>query len=261
MSDDQTFCITNHAEVMGHLHRSDRPYPCRRRGMTSAGERIPEAHYATCEDVSCRGCIPRSATHGYLCGPCYFQVKDALGRLAWLISHLRSIDRPATAIGERVDTSMTKSILMPDPWIAADELMQALGARVIPSSASIDEAIRLAHEAVFIDVDEWVNTIEGATWAVVLLRRMNTALRRWQDSEAQLRPIPGIRCPTCNEPHLMRRAPEQYGDDLLVICRTPECGFSLTWDAWTKLYAPAIQWFAEDMKRREKQARKEKRDA
>ncbi|WP_295102952.1 hypothetical protein [uncultured Microbacterium sp.] len=151
---------------------------------------------------------------------------------------------------------MTKSILMPDPWIAADQLMEALGARVIPSSASIDDAIRLAHAAVFIDVDAWVNTIEGATWAVVLLRRMNTALRRFQDSEAQLRAIPGIRCPSCGETHLMRRAPEQFGDELLVTCRTPECSFSMTWDAWTKIYAPAIEWIAADLKRREKEARK-----
>jgi hypothetical protein len=258
MADDQTMCITTHTEAMGAVPRGDRPFPCRRRGRDSNGDRIESAHFAKCEDQECRGCVPRSATHGYLCSVCYRRVVDALGRLAWLIAHLRSIEKPAQAVGERVDTSMEKSILMPDPWIAADELMVSLGARVIPSTASIDRAIELAHEAVVIDVDQWVNTIEGATSAVVMLKRMGTALKRWPDSEAQFRAIPYVRCPNCSQPHLWRSAPERAGDDLRVVCGTPDCGYQLGWDAWTKQYAPAFAAIETDMKRREKAAKKEK---
>lgn len=251
MPDDQTTCVTNHTEAMGAIHRSDRPYPCRRR----------DQHFASCDNDACRGCVPRSATRGMLCGVCYRRVVDALGRLAWLISHLRSIEKPSQALGERVDTSMEKSILMPDPWIAADELMVSLGARPIRSTASIDEVIALAHAAVRIDVDEWVNTIDGAVQAVVMLKRMDVALRRWPDSEAQFRQIPYVRCPSCNEPHLWRSAPENFGDDLRVVCGTPDCGYQLGWDSWVKQYAPAFAHIEADMKRREKAARKEKRDA
>lgn len=258
MSDDQTYCVTNHLEAMGALHRSDRPYPCRRRGMTPAGERIPEAHYAQCEDDRCRGCVPRSASSGYLCSVCHRRVVDALGRIGWLIAHLRSIEKPSQALGERVDTSMEKSILMPDPWIAADELMVSLGARQIPSTASIDEAIRLAHSAAAIDVDEWVNTIEGATSAVVMLKRMAVALKRWPDSEAEFRPIPFVRCPNCSEPHLWRSAPTTFGEELRVVCGTPDCGYIVAWDAWVKQYAPAFAAIEADMKRRVKDAQKEK---
>lgn len=249
MADDHV-CITNH-ESMGAIHRADRPFPCRRR----------DQHYASCDNDACRGCVPRSATHGYLCSVCYRRLVDALGRLGWLIAHLRSIEKPAQAIGERVDTSMEKSILMPDPWIAADELMVALGARQIPSTASIDEAIRLAHAAVAVDVDEWINTVEGATQAVVLLKRMDVALRRWPDSEAQFRAIPYLRCPNCGHPHLWRSAPERAGDDLLVVCGTPQCGYRMSWDAWVEQYAPAFAAIENDMKRRAKAAEKEKRDA
>lgn len=260
MPDEHDICITNH-ESMRAIHRADRPFPCRRRGMTPAGERIPEAHFAECENQACRGCIPRSAQHGYLCGVCYRRVVDALGRLAWLIAHLRSIEKPAQAIGERVDTSMEKSILMPDPWIAADELMVALGARVIPSTASIDEAIRLAHDAVAIDVDAWVNTLDGATSAVILLKRMGVALRRWPDSEAQFRAIPYLQCPNCSHPHLWRAAPERVGDELRVVCGTPDCGYEVAWEMWVTQYAPAFAAIEADMKRREKAAKKEKQDA
>lgn len=251
MPDDQSTCITNHTDAMGAIHRADRPFPCRRR----------DQHFASCDNDRCRGCVPRSATHGYLCSVCHRRVVDALGRLAWLIAHLRSIEKPSQAIGERVDTSMEKSILMPDPWIAADELMVALGARQIRSTATIDEAIVLAHEAVVIDVDQWVSTLEGATQAVVMLKRMDVALKRWPDSEAQFRPIPYVRCPSCNEPHLWRSAPEQFGDELRVVCGTPECGYHLGWDAWAKQYAPAFEHIEADMKRREKAAKKEKSDA
>ena len=247
MSDDRV-CITNHTDIMGAIHKPDRPFPCRRR----------DQHYASCDNEACRGCVPRSATHGMLCSVCYRRVVDAFGRLAWLISHLRSIEKPAQALGERVDTSMEKSILMPDPWIAADDLMVALGARPIPSTADIDEAISLAHAAVSIDVDQWVNTLEGAASAVILLKRMGIALRRWPDSEAQFRPIPYLRCPSCGEPHLWRAAPEHFRDELRVVCGTPECGYQLAWEAWAEQYAPAFAAIESDMKRREKAARKER---
>ncbi|MFJ4173373.1 hypothetical protein [Microbacterium sp. NPDC089696] len=262
MADDQTMCITTHTDVMGAIHRADRPFPCRRRGITPDGTRVPVAHYATCENAECRGCVPRSAQHGYLCGVCYRRVVDALGRLAWLISHLRSIEKAAQAVGERVDTSMEKSILMPDPWIAADELMVSLGARQIRSTATIDEAIQLAHDAVALDVDEWVSTEAGATQAVVMLKRMGVALKRWPDSEAQFRPIPYLQCPNCGYTHLWRSAPDHFGDELRVVCGSEGCGYVIAWTAWVKQYAPAFAAIETDMKRREKAAaRKEKTDA
>lgn len=257
MADEHAFCITND---MGAVHKRDRPFPCRRRGMTSDGARIPEAHYASCENDGCRGCVPRSARFGMLCPVCWGRLQDALPRLAWLIAHLRSIEKPAQALGERVATSMERSILMPDSWIVADELLTAIGAPVLPSTASIDDAVALAHEAVEAwsrDMRSRVNTVEGATQAVILVKRMGLALKRWPDSEAELRHIPFVACPTCHKAHLWRRAPRQAGDDIRVECGTPDCGYSLDWWEWSTLYAPAFTAIEQDMKRREKAARKE----
>lgn len=264
MPDDQTMCITTHTDAMAEVPRRDRPFPCRRRGRTPAGDRIPEAHYADCENNQCRGCIPRSAHFGYLCPVCFGRLDSALPKLGDLIAHLRSIERPPMALGERVATSMERSILMPDTWIAADELMEAIGARVIPSTANIDTAIGLAHDAVdawMRDRDQIINTIDGATQAVVLLKRIGLALRRWPDSDAELRPIPHMPCPACGWDHLWRQGPAKRGDDERVVCGTEGCGYSYPFLLWTAKNAPVFAEFEADMKRREKTAEKEKRDA
>lgn len=257
MADEHAFCVSNN---MGAVHKRDRPFPCRRRGRTADGTRIPEAHYASCENDACRGCVPRSARFGMLCPVCWGRLQDALPRLGWLIAHLRSVEKPAQALGERVATSMERSILMPDSWIAADELLTAMGARVIPSTASIDDAVAHAHgavEAFSHGLLERVNTVDGAMQAVILLKRISLALKRWPDSEATLRHIPWVQCPTCREPHLWRRAPERFGDDIRVECGTPDCGYSLSWWSWSEQYAPAFEAIEKDMKRREKAARRE----
>lgn len=254
---DEHVCITNN---MGAVHKRDRPFPCRRRGISPAGARIPEAHYASCEDDACRGCVPRSARFGMLCPVCWSRLQDALPRLAWLIAHLRSVEKPAQALGERVATSMERSILMPDSWIAADELLTAIGAPVIPSSASIDDAVAIAHES----VEAWarnardrVNTTDGAMQAVIVVKRMGLALKRWPDSEAELRHIPYVACPSCHKAHLWRRAPRRPGDDIRVECGTPDCGYALDWWEWSEQYARAFEAIEKDMKRRAKAARKD----
>jgi hypothetical protein len=193
-----------------------------------------------------------------LCPVCFHRFKDALGRLAWLIAHLRSIEKPAQAIGERVHTSMERSILMPDTWIAADELMTALGASEIPSTATIDETIALAHDLARgwqANLDERVSTIDGATQAVILLKRMGTALKRWPDSEAELRHIPHVACPNCHRAHLWRRAPLHFGDELRVECGTEDCGYVIDWETWCTRYAGVFAALEADMKSREQAAK------
>lgn len=232
MTDDRV-CIT-HDPMWSRIPPVDRPRPCYRRGL----------HYAACENPDeCRGCVPRSATHGYLCPVCHDKLVDALGRVEALIVHLRSIERPAQAIGERVDTSQEKSILVPDSWLAADGLMEALGAPPIPSTASIDDAFELARDAVnaWSDLDRIVNTKEGAKRSVVLVRRMQTALRRWPDSEAEWRAVPFIACPSCRALSLWRKAPIHYLDEILIMCNTEGCGYEMDFFKWLDDYRPVIE--------------------
>lgn len=259
------WCITTDREWWGSVPRVDRPFACHRRGIRD-GVRVPEAHYAECDNDLCRGCVPRSAAHGtMLCPVCLAKFKDSLGRLGWLISHLRSIERAAGAVGERVDTSMTKSILLPDSWDAADELMVALGAPKFRSTDTIDMAIQKAHDVVadwWENLDQRVNTSEGASQAVVTVKRMQNALHRWPDAEAERRPIRYLLCPGgCGQKNLIRKAPLEYLDDIEVICDTERCGWRMDWFEFSEKYAPVLEGMLREEQRAERERRKARKEA
>jgi hypothetical protein len=191
---------------------------------------------------------------------CWEKVRDAfdaegrrMSRVEELIVHLRSIEKAAQAVGERVDTSAVKRLVIPDSWLAADGLMDALGAPKIPSTASIDDTFRLARDAVqdWIDLESIVSTREGAKRAVVLVKRIQTALTRWPDSEVNWRWVPEILCPRCGQQTLYRKGPLEQGDDLLIQCAEsplmyedltyPYCEFSMDWFQWLEVYARPIE--------------------
>lgn len=257
MSDDP--CFSN-SDVWERVHPLDRPFPCRRRGITRDGVRIPQGHYASCSDDECRGCVPRQSVHGsLLCDVCTGSLMDALSRAAALIVHLRSVNRTGQALGERVNTSMERSILIPNSWSAADQIMDALGAAPIPSTADIDDTARLAALTVEewgANVNQWVNTREGAKRALVLMRRMRVALRQFPDSEAQYRHIPHLRCGTCREENLWRQGPEFYGDDCLVVCSTPGCTYQRDWWEFAAVYGPILETIQQNIARAEKQQKR-----
>lgn len=247
-------CITNDLEK---LHPADRPRRCLAKVYSEDTGRWVPAHYAACPDPdTCRGCVPRDAEHGYLCRACYTRVQDALTRVETMIVHLRSIEKTPQAVGERVDKSMEKSILMPDTWTAADGLMEALGAAPIPSTATIDDAFKLARDAVdgWADIDGIIATREGAKRAVVLVRRLQTAIKRWPDAEVDWRRVPLICCPSCGQATLHRRGPIEQYDDLLVQCAGSNllyeqgigydtCEFVMDWFMFLDAYQKPIEAF------------------
>ena len=237
-------CLSND-ELWERVHYPlDRPFPCRRRGMSSEGVRIPQGHYASCSDDECRGCVPRSASHGYLCHVCYGSLVNALDRAPNLITHLRSVNRSGQALGERVATSMERSILIPNSWAAADAIMDALNAPTIPSTSTIDDTADRAGAAIdewVTHLDQWVNMREGAKRALVLMRRMRVALRQFPDSEAEYRHVPKLRCQDCAKESLFRKGPEFFGDDCMVVCGTPGCGFTRDWWSWFEFVAPIFE--------------------
>jgi hypothetical protein len=248
MAHEDPDCITTDLE---NVNRADRPHVCIRRGV----------HWATCEHPeTCRGCVPREAEHGLLCAVCWAKVEDALGRVEELIVHLRSIDSNGQAIGERVQTTMQKRLVVPDSWLAADGLMEALGSPAIPSTASIDEAFVIAKDAVGVwaDPDPIVSTREGAKRAVVLVKRMQVALSRWPDSEVDWRRVPEILCPSCSQATLYRKGPLHFHDEIMVQCAEspllydrildgewefgyPYCEFRMDWFEWLDRYSKPIE--------------------
>lgn len=201
-------CITHSLEK---VHPADRPRRCYRRGV----------HFAECQHPdTCRGCVPRTAVVGELCPVCWAKVVDALARVGNLIVHLRSIEKAGQALGERVDTSAANRLIIPEPWTAADGLMDALGAPSIPSTASIDETFRRAGDAVaeWSDPESIVSTREGSKRAVVLVKRVHLALSRWPDSEVDWRKVPLMLCPSCQQATLYRKGPLYYQDELTIEC-------------------------------------------
>jgi hypothetical protein len=204
---------------------------------------------------------------------CWAKTQDALSRVENLIVHLRSIEKMAQAVGERVDTTMEKRLILPETWMAADGLMEALGANVIPSTATIDEAFLIARVAVaeWDDAETIVQSREGAKRAVVLVKRMQTALKRWPDSEVDLRPIPWISCPNCRYAHLWRKAPLEFLDDIRVTCGTElgyerglgyeQCEWSMDWFEWLDLYGPIIEHVWTQQERAERERRRKDKAA
>lgn len=257
-TDGERFCITNDLD---RLSPGDRPRRCLEKQKDDETGRWVPKHYADCADPdTCRGCVPREASHGHLCRACYAKTRDALERVEWLALHLRSIERGAQAIGERVDTSATNRLILPESWIACDSLLDALGSTPMPANLDIlnptDYYRMRAHIAGALgewgDVDAVVETREGAKRAVVLVKRMQTALARYPDSEVDWRPVPEILCPSCHQATLHRRGPLEAGDELLIQCAGSNlmyeqgigydtCEFALDWFEWLDLYAGPIE--------------------
>ncbi|MGF3056180.1 hypothetical protein [Microbacterium sp. YY-01] len=177
-----------------------------------------------------------------------------------MVAHLRSIEGNGQPL-ERVSISVEGTILIPDSWLAADDILDGLGAPPIPARASLDEAIGVAHDSIqtwAATGDQRISTIDGALQAVVFTKRMKRALARWKGAEAELRHIPHMRCPNCLQPHLWRRAPLFFKDSIDVVCGTPECGYFRDWFDWQAQYAPVFEQLEKDMKRREKESRRKK---
>ena len=195
--------------------------------------------------------MPRTATHGYLCEDCYTKYQIILGKLGYLIHHLRSIEKSGQALGERVSTSREPRLPIPETYLAADGLLNAIGERPISPKASIDAVGHYVHtvtERARGRADETVRNRSGAIQAVTLIRRYNQALARWPDSDAQRRPVPHTACPECLEAPLIRIAPERYGDDMLVACR--KCDWTDDWFLWWEHRKPWIEYIRQAEKKK-----------
>lgn len=194
---------------------------------------------------------PRRATHGFLCTACWFKTQDALAHAAALILHLRSIQVGSQGLSDRVATSLTWRIPIPPSWLMADNIMAALGAPAIPTTADLEETKVLAAAAVerWRNPEQMVSRVSGAVSAVVLYRQVQTALAAFPTTDQDRKMPAPLRCPNCQQLTLQYRAPLEYLDDLQVTCGS--CGHEQDWETfteWTQTFTKAY----EDEQRAEK---------
>lgn len=200
---------------------------------------------------------PRRASKGFLCYSCWTKLEAALDKAAGLILHLRSTESGSQGLSDRVNTSLTWRLPIPPAWLAADSIMEALGAPPIPTTATLEETKALAEDA----LHEWRNpemkvaTVAGAVAAVLLYRQVQTALAGWPDAEAD-RPMPApLRCPNCQQLTLWYRAPLEYLDDLEVTCGN--CGHRQDWETFTGWTQEFVHAFEEEEKAKSRRAKRE----
>lgn len=230
--------------------QQDRPRP---RACT-----IQDEHRDGCYLDNCSGCLPRKATHGLLCSHCFSKAEDTIRRVGDMIMHLRSIEGGGQAIGERVSTSLSIRLPVPQSWMTADELVVALGGQMIPSTASIDDTAVIVAGLLegWRDVLARVSTVEGAKQAVTTTLVLQTALARWPEAEAKERDMPTMQCSECGARDLVRKAPLEYLGDLFVDCRS--CGFRQDWFEWVSTTVGRARLWERAQRDAERRARSQK---
>jgi len=205
--------------------------------------------------------LPRRATVGFLCTSCWEKLLDALERVSELVVHLRSTEQQGQGLTERVQSSLAWQLPIPASWLAADQIMAALGDAFIPSTADLEET----KAAVAAALENWaspevtVSTPDGAVRAVELVRHMQTALARWPNADSDRRVPAPLRCPNCHELALWYRAPLEYLDDLEVKCGA--CGTPQEWTAFVAMTGELTRQFEIEQKAAAKLARAERRKA
>lgn len=159
---------------------------------------------------TCTGCVPRPATHGVLCTPCWGAFMSAVE--AW---------PPLAEILEQAGTAR---------FVQADNERAGKSLTTIPLSpaqVALDEVRSYEHRE---RPDQWVATDTGGMDAVRFTRAVRGALRSFP-TEDKPRPVERHRCPECDLLALTWQPPTLPGDPVRIKCRNPACGYELDQDA------------------------------
>jgi hypothetical protein len=208
----------------------------------------------------CRGCLPRPAERGMLCGQCAEQVEATLAKqdrgsateALDLITHLRSTET-AQQSQDGVRSAPGSRVILPVSWIAADELYIALANVAVAYSidwsveepewdvtASVldgfnpeanDDSVwfvtKYLVDWVAADLDRLFAKQRGAIAAVRWVRAYQTKDRHFPRKD-QPRRVRWVKCRSCNRKSLEYRPPLELEEPRVVACTTPWCGAE--WD-------------------------------
>ena len=246
----------------------------------ASGCSIRGEHLADCDgtavnrdgdSVECRGCLPRPAEAGRLCGWCWGRLQSAVRTLPSLVEHLCEIAEPAVSspLGRMGSCSSRRpgaGGLYPAALVEADELHAVLASwceevaaerpgasaprratRWTASAAGDREPLGPAGPGSTRVLARWLDPhlewAAGRPWAGDMLADLvggeRLALRRFPVEEP-VRRVEGVRCPSCGCLSLVRVPPSAAGAQVLVRCTLPACGAVMGEDDWAVLRVRAL---------------------
>lgn len=249
--------------------------------ICASGCSIRGEHLADCdgsavnragEVIECRGCLPRPAEAGRLCGWCWGRLQSAVRTLPSLVEHLCEVAAPAVSsplgrMGSGRSRRPGAGGLYPAALAAADELHAVLASwceevaveRPAPTpppqratrwtapSAGGREPLGPAGPGSTRVLVRWLDAhlewAAGRPWAGDMLADLvggeRAALRRFPVEEPERR-VEGVRCPRCRCLSLVRVPPSAAGAQVLVRCTLPACGAVMGEDDWACARARAL---------------------
>lgn len=168
---------------------------------------IREAHSVRCEyPNTCTGCLPRLASVGLLCYPCWDRVEHAFAEWTPERRHLMaSIDRAVQRDTGGRTSGPAGYVPIAGTALAVDE---------------VESYLRSFHQ--FPTAQAWVSTVDGAMDAVRFAAAVPRALRTHELEERQ-RPLRRVRCPDCGELSFVRIPPAAPGAPVTVTCQNEAC--------------------------------------
>lgn len=183
-------------------------------------------HAVECEETEThKACLPREATHGYLCDTCYVRLRSALQDATGVIFHLRSV---YGVLGSRTaDGSQRVKREPPAPmnltaYELSEQIYKVLTGNTIPLCAKPTTVGAVVNEKVTEHLFEYDSTVNSI--AVIrlfeLVKLVNQALKMFPISEPVK--VTAMPCPECDR-RTVYTPPQEFGLEMVVSCTV--CGF------------------------------------
>jgi len=183
-------------------------------------------HATDCEETEThKACLPREATHGFLCDTCYVRLRQALQDTTGVIFHLRSVYgvlNSRTSDGSQRVKREPPAPLNLTAYELSEQIYKTLLGTAIPlcahpvTVAAAVNKITDEHLSVY-DVTVNLKTVEQM---FDLVKLVNQALKMFPINEPVR--VTAMPCPECDR-RTIYTPPGEFGAEMVVSCSV--CGF------------------------------------
>lgn len=165
---------------------------------------LADEHYPDCAAPRCRGCRPRPAKIGFVCGTCFDHIESAVRTAEQFYADRADLDRAKNT------DSTGAHVFGP-------------GIPIPPVPLSLDE-VRSYHASFTGTAERWVHSQAGARDAVRFAAALAAAERAHPIAETK-HEIRRTRCPRCSKRTLVWHPPQYVGGRVQILCRDQTCKF------------------------------------